>query len=200
MNTTMREIVYTAAMFGQMDDLVELLENDSSLKTVDGKVVSQDIDADDDVLSTLNMLVRCANLCLMEIATDYVPLVTSEILVAVDGFLPFSSFSKNVLDVINVSNKGMETKYKFLPSGLDLANGRYTVEYRYLPNNVLFEGDIEYKMAMVSARIIAYGAITEYFIISGLQDDAVLWDGRYRMALINASTKSERKVKARRWI
>ena len=199
MNTTMRDIVYTTAIFGQMDDLIHVLEQDNTLKTKNGKVASDNEETSQEVLDSLNLVIRCANLSLAEIATDYVPLVVTEMVTVADGFLSFSNLSKNILDVVRITCKGMEIKFKFRPNGLVLPSGRYQIEYRYLPNATNFEDEIEYKIALISARIVAYGAIAEYFIISGLQDEAVLWDGRYRMALLNASTKTEKKIKRRRW-
>jgi hypothetical protein len=198
---TIKDIVYTAAVFGQLDDVIDLVEQDDTLRTVDNKVVSDKVGVVESSLDTLNLLVRCANLSIAEIATDYVPLTTTELVTVNGEFLPYDKLGKTVLDVVKVVSRGGTTvRYKMRPDGIQLPNGKITIEYKYLPPRYRWEDECDYKSGIITSRIVAYGVITEYCIISGLQDDAVLWDGRYRQSLINASSRTSRRVKAMQWL
>ncbi|MCL1945430.1 MAG: hypothetical protein FWF56_06485 [Firmicutes bacterium] len=200
MTTTIKDIVYMAAILGQLDDVVALIEQDTGLKTQDGKVVSSDENVDKGALEVLNLLVRCANLVYSEIATEYASLVATELLTVDGEVLEYRKFGRSVLEILSVSCKGRRTKFKLRPDGLILDNGRYSIEYRYLPDKCNFEQEIEYKAGAINARILAFGTITEYCIISGLQDDAVMWDGRYRQSLFGIVLKGEKKIKPMRWL
>ena len=77
--------------------------------------------------------------------------------------------------------------------------GRYEVEYSYMPQSVGLDDEIPYTERL-GARAIGYGTACEYCIISGMTDDAVLWDKRYKDALHLAETgKTDKRVKPRRW-
>lgn len=200
MKTTIRDIVYQAAIFGQLDEVVTLIEQDHTLHTVDGKVVSDDDGVDTLALQTINLLVRCCNLSIAEIASEYIPLTRREILTSVDGGIEYDKFDKTLIDIISVSQRGTKRKYKMRPDIVELPDGRYEIEYKYLPQNTKFENEIDYKTAQITARIVAYGTICEYSIISGMQDNAVMWDGRFREALVGATSRGEKRIKERRWV
>jgi hypothetical protein len=181
--------------------VVALIESDTTLHSNDAGIVISDLDdINSDALYTLNLLVRCVNLTISEIATDYVPLTSQEIVTVTKDFLEYSALTKVVLDVLKITTKGASIKFKSEPNGMPLKNARYTVEYRYLPKRGNWEDEIDYNTGLVTARVVAYGVITEYCIISGLTDDAVMWDGRYRQALLTATTKSEKRVKPQQWL
>ncbi|MDR3021334.1 MAG: hypothetical protein LBU60_01465 [Clostridiales bacterium] len=199
MKTTIKDVVYTAAMFAQLDDVVLLIENDETLHTIGDKVQSDDSEVNQAALDTLNLLIKCANLSIAEIAADYIPLTRRDILTASDGFILYSSFSQVIINVVRVVLKGQNVKFRLRPDRLEVPNGRYEIEYNYLPKRKKYESCIDYKSAIVTARIIAYGVLTEYCIISGMQDEAVLWDGRYRDSLVQATPKLEKRIRARKW-
>jgi hypothetical protein len=199
LNTTIRDIVYQAASFGLIEDALEVLEKDSTLRTVGGVLVSTRPESSAEAIDTVVRLVRCANLVLGEIAADYLPLSRRDILDSVQGAIMYSSFSRNLIDVRAVLQRGLRHKFRLRPDRVEVPSGRYEVEYYYLPPKYSLEDVIDYRSAVITARIIAYGVLAEYSIISGMQDDALLWDGRYRDALIGVSAGGSKRVRARKW-
>ena len=96
---------------------------------------------------------------------------------------------------------GSSVSYKSYFDRITLAApGKYTIEYSYAPGTLDVEDDSPYS-ERVPARVLAYGAACEYCIISGMTDEAVLWDKRFKDALgIAALKKSEKRVPKRRWL
>jgi len=192
---TIREIIYNAAIYGQIDEVILAIENNELLSNQDGTLSSSS--GNKDAADTANRLVRCANLVLGEIASEYLPLVKTEIVTSVDGLITFESLTENLIDVVKLTKNGNKQGYKLKHDGIVVPNGRYQLEYNYYPKKYKYEESIGYKSAVITTRVIAYGVITEYCIISGLTDDAVMWDRRFRDSLAAIKTRSERKVKLR---
>ena len=183
----LKTVVYYAAMFLQLEDVTEALESDS-------EYIGETADE-------IDRLTRCANLVLSETAADYMPLKTREEIYCENGEMLFTQLSKPVIDVFSVSSAaGVTVPFKQYFDRLILPKeGSYTVEYGYAPEKLALDDPLPYT-ERVSARVIAYGTACEYCIISGMTDEAVLWDKRYKDALhLAAIQKSEKRVAKRRW-
>ncbi|MCL2598368.1 MAG: hypothetical protein FWD76_00445 [Firmicutes bacterium] len=194
--TTIKDIIYNAAIYGQLDDVIDIIEIDGLSQNESGDLVSSD-PSRKDTADTANRLCRCANLVLGEIASEYIPLVKTELANSLGGVIAYESLSKNLIDIVSVKQNGQSVRYKMTQDGIVAPSGRYRIEYNFLPQKYLYKDSIDYKGAVLSTRVIAYGVITEYCIISGLTDDAVMWDKRYRDALAVVGARSEKKVKQR---
>lgn len=184
----MKDCVVTAAVLLQLEDVIDSIENDN-------------ITPDSDVFRTVNQLVRCGNLVLSEIAAEYIPLKTCEQLEAVDKKIEYVNFSKKAVDIFKVSFRGKPVKFKLFYDSFSVPYaGVYEVEYSYEPLGLALGGETDYSSGRLSARCVAYGIACEYCLISGMTEEAVLWDKRYKDSLFAASiVKNERNVKARVW-
>lgn len=185
----LKTAVYYAAMFLQLDAVCAALESES--EEYDGSVKDE-----------IDRLVRCANLVIGEAASDYVPLIAREKLTAgEDGEISYSSLSKSIIDLYSVKNAyGATVPVKQYFDRMVLPDpGEYEIEYGYMPDKIGLDGEIPYTERL-GARTIGYGIACEYCIISGMTDDAVLWDKRYKDALHLAETKkTEKRLRGRRW-
>jgi hypothetical protein len=150
----------------------------------------------------LNILLRCLNLVYNEIASDYIPLLHTEKLIPTNGEIGFSSFSKKLLDIKRVEDKfGIRTNYKLYPDKISTIDGPVTITYSYEPEELTdFTSVMESFSEKLTERVVAYGVAMEYCFISGLHDDASIWEKRFKDGiLVSARKKSEIRLPVRRW-
>ncbi len=184
----LKTAVYYAAMFLQLGEVCEALEGEGDYPAA--------------AAGEIDRLTRCLNLVLNEAACDYLPLKTVEEVVSADGEIRLEALSKPVVDIYAVrSEAGLPAPYKSYFDRITLsAPGRYRIEYSYAPGTLDIDDDSPYS-ERVPARALAYGTACEYCIISGMTDEAVLWDKRFKDALgIAALKKGEKRVPKRRWL
>ena len=70
--------------------------------------------------------------------------------------------------------------------------------YRYAPAAKTAEDDSEYGQG--EARALALGTCCEYALSSGMYDEAVMWDKRYKDALAALCRTRGGTLKGRRWV
>ena len=150
----------------------------------------------------LNMLLKCLNLACNQIATDYVNLLHTEEVVTDNGKIDFSNLSKNLLEVKSLTDQnGYRQNYVLYPEHMLTKCDKVIITYSYEPNAIEnFEESIAFSKK-VSARTLAYGVAMEYCFISGLYDDAQIWEKRFKDSLlVRNSKKTEMRLPSRRWI
>ena len=115
---TIKSILKTACIFLQKDELL-------SVQSLDGTETETD-----EQTKELSHLLRCLNLVLSEIATDYIPLLKTETVSSTDGKILLSSLSKDVLDIVKVENKFMLSEpYKLFPDSIETIPGDVKITY-----------------------------------------------------------------------
>jgi len=194
MKIKMKEIVKLAATF---------LQSDNVLKCIDCyPKPCKELDADElaSAEKELNLLLRCANLTLCEIAADYFPLKTKQIFNTDDGQIKYCEFSKTPVDIYKAEKSGNDVKFRLFTDFMTTACGAVTVLYTYLPKDIALTGSLNFEPNKADARIAAYGTAAEYCLISSLYEEALMWDKRYKDSLMNAKRSVKGiKIPARRW-
>ena len=184
---SIKTAVYDGAMFLQLDQVCEVIESGET--------------PDDDTKKEIELLTRCANLVLVEIASCYYPLKTVEKVTASGGYIYYENLSKPIIDTYYIKNSAGEgvrfTEYFYR---IAVRDGEYEIEYSYACPPLSLDDEIPYKNNRVSDRILAYGIACEYCVISGMVNEASIWQKRYYDALIGSGDKREKKVKARGWL
>ncbi len=150
---------------------------------------------------TDKLLVRCANNCINEIASEYLPLIDEKTVRASGGKIMYSSLGTTIYDVIDVKFEGRKAEFELMPSFIRVKKDRnYTVKFCYCPSELTAEDNVPMSL-LVTGRIIAYGIAAEYMLINGFYEEAVTFDRVFKDALIRAAYgKKERRVKSRRWL
>jgi hypothetical protein len=148
----------------------------------------------------LDTLVDCFNLVNQEIASDYLPFMTKEDVVANGGVLNFADLSKVVINIYEVKNRfGMNLKFKVFPSFIEINGKAKSVVYSFLPTDLTLESDVE-MMCGLSARIYAYGVASEYLLVDGVSEDAEIWEERFKESLFVLGRKrGEHLMPKRTW-
>lgn len=188
-NLKMRDCVLTAAVLLQLESVVSALDE------------SAEQGADAETAREIALLTRCGNLVLHEIASEYIPLRVSERVTVRNKRFDYSALSRKAVDIYSVKRAGKSVPFRqFYDSFTVGSDGDYTVEYSFEPLRLDLGGVSEFAGNKPSARTVAYGIACEYCLISGMSDEAVLWDKRYKDSLaVRAGAKNERKVAARVW-
>ena len=138
---------------------------------------------------TEKLLIRCANNCLDEITSEYLPLKSEIKVKSTNGSIPYSH-----IDVVSVTDsKGERVKFTLMPSRIKVdRDDEYTVLYCTRIQTLEINDEIPSELHL-SPRIISYGIIAEYLLVT--------YDTRFKDALKRAiSGVRERKVKGRRWL
>lgn len=184
-------IIKNACVFLQKDELLDV--EDLGGATPSNSAQQKEI----------GILLRCLNLVYNQIATDYIPLLKTEKITPVNGEIVLSDLSKKILDIKRIEDKfGMRVNYKLYPNKIVLTiSGEVTITYSYEPEELTALTSImESFSEKLTERVMAYGVAMEYSFISGLHDDASIWETRFKDGLlIAARKKSEMRLPNRRW-
>ena len=150
----------------------------------------------------LNFLLRCLNLSYLDVASDYIPLHTTETVEPTNGKIFFNSLTKKLNEIKSVNENGFRVKYLMYSDCIKLDAKKVEITYSFIPDELTtLSSTMETFSNKVSERVLAYGTAMEYCFISGLYDDAQIWEKRFKDALLIKSTKkSEKKLPNRRWI
>ena len=146
-------------------------------------------------------LKKCFNLVYNEIAVSYLPLVKSEDVLFINGVLPYANISKNITEVRKLYANGKNVPYTIEEDGIHANILCAKLTYNYVPNELDFEDEVFMFGGKLQERVLAYGIAMEYCLISGLYDDAEVWETRFYSGLRDACLKkSEIRIPVRRWI
>lgn len=180
----MKDAVYLAATLLQLDEACEAVESGEEN-------------------AECKLLVRCANLVAKEICTEHFPLKeTATMHTDENGEIFYKDFPHEVAEVFKSVNKlGESVPFREFYDRLVLdKNAEYRVTYSFILPDAELNGTLELP-EKIGARVVAYGVAAEYCIISGMTDEAVTWDKRYKDALSRlCRVNREVRVKRRRWL
>lgn len=146
-------------------------------------------------------LMRAANLVVSEIASEYFPLLKEENIETENGIIEYTTLSERLLDVISLKNSsGENVRFKLFPTYLKTREGgEFTLTYQYMPPTLDVTSALPYDIK-ISPRLFALGICSEYCLLSGMYEEGVMFDKKYREAIRAAlSFKGEHKVASRRW-
>lgn len=146
---------------------------------------------------TLHLL-ECLNLVQDEIATEYLPLIAEEKVFFQECKLPFSSLQQGAVKILSVKNKwGHSVKFKVYPTYIICPVKEGWVRYIYRSQKLNLDSVLEVN---APARTLAYGVAREHFLAQGLDDDADLWEMRFKDSLQVLASKHNGLIKGRRWL
>ena len=185
---TVKDVLKTVAMLINRDDVLKFL-NDGYSANYD--LVNEDV----------KILVNSYNIVADEIATEYFKLKTVEKIKSYNGVIKCSDFEKNPLAVLSVTNdKGDKIPCKILPSEILIEETEAIIEYTYTPDTKGLDDVSDYSSTPIKSRVIAYGVATEYLLIKGAFEEAMVWHEKYVSALKGSVVKSKiKKLKGRVW-
>ncbi|MCL2847579.1 MAG: hypothetical protein FWE13_02355 [Firmicutes bacterium] len=189
---TILNIVELSAEMLTLERIVEAIKNPQEVSLLSHEQREFDI------------LVQSARTVIDEIGREYAPLTKiSRINVSNRGIIPFSAFPLPVLEVRRVSNGITSMRFTQSLDGIvvDTPFGaELDITYTYAPQPACNTTPLEWENGRIGLRLIAFGTVAEYCIRLGMIDEAVLWDRRYKDALLAmARPLREKRVRQRRF-
>lgn len=150
----------------------------------------------------IEQLLLCLNLVCNELARDYLPLLTQEQIEFQNGKFEYTKLSKVLLDVFGLTTlSGKSVKYKTFPTFIQAPVDKAIIQYSYEPQELGIEDKIENFFPSVPMRVLAYGVAMEFCFLNSLSTEALIWESRYKDALLLIKRKkSEIRMPARRWV
>jgi hypothetical protein len=148
-----------------------------------------------------NLMLRCYNMIIEEIALEYLPLRFKEKIQANNGKIYFSELSKKPLRIMQVFNENNEkVPYKFVNDYLAVSNGSFTVEYAYRAEVATAESDCVYEETVIGPYAIAYGMLSQYLLERGRVSESNIYQEKYLSAVrARIAQRSNIKLPARGW-
>lgn len=151
---------------------------------------------------TLSLLVKCFNFAYMEIASDYLPLITMEKINIKNGMFNLNELSNKIYKIVKLETKGGDIINAKSYSGVLYAkDGEYNLYYAFVPETATLNSEINNFNGKVLDRVFAYGINKEYTYISGLYSESESYKTKFEEALKNCvSEKRNLTLPKRRWV
>lgn len=161
----------------------------------------ESVEDEERVKSDIDTLVVCYNVVAEEISTVYTKVVYTQKLTVTAGVLKYNQFTYNPVKILSVKDvDGNEIACTILPTELRTNTSRIVVEYTYIPPKLKLEDNSDFTNTEVKERVLGYGIVTEFCLIKGMYEEAVLWHDKYVTSLKNTlSNKKLQKIKGRVW-
>lgn len=183
-----KEVVRYSATFLGRENVIKYLDNENA-------------DTDDNVLSTVDIFTRCANLVVNELSASYLPMTKKRTFKTDNGRIYYKDFPETVLEITGAyDDDGKDISYTQNAEYIETVYSEYSVEYNYLPPVYGLTEEIGYKENVISARVIAYGVTAEFCITERAFDESVMWRKRFTDALSQLIPPKNKVLRARRFI
>jgi len=138
------------------------------------------------------ILRRCANLVLANIAANHRECLATQTFDVTDGRIEYKDFKKTFLRVKSVSTGTYSLFIDFMqvhtPHSGSGINGRVEVTYCYIPAFSKKLGQA-IRIPNLAEKTFIYGVITEYALISGMFNEAKVWNEKFEAGLFQTSEK-----------
>ncbi len=189
-----KEILRLAVLF---TDQKELLEDEYFLTTV-----PEEYEIDEEKQEKIKELLECLNLVYGEITTDYLPLEFKEQVTFSGDKLDFNTLSKTLTNVVGLKNSlGKNLKFKIFPTHIEAKVSKAELSYYFQPEPLELTSSISLFGQRVPARVFAFGVAMEYFFLQAQSTEALIWENRYKNALLGLIRKKHNiTLPSRRWI
>ena len=139
------------------------------------------------ILSALNLIV-------CEVASEYVDLLTEEIVSFKNKQLDVCSLNKNLHKVFYIFKNNKKIKFKVVDGKICCdVDGEVRIVYSYIPEELAIGSSLEFLISKLSLKTLALGVASEYCFISGFFDDAKIWEERFVKSL-QGNLKRQGKV------
>jgi hypothetical protein len=146
----------------------------------------------------VNLLISCINEVLCDIATDYLPLKTTEQIVVSDGEFDLATLSKTFHKVVSIDTSN---SYKIEHDCLKIKDGTYQIEYSYLPSIYELQDEITDFDSRLTIHALCFGVAGEFCIVSGNYAESEMWNSRFESAMQVAKRSLKiGELSKRRWI
>lgn len=152
----------------------------------------------------INILQNCVNDTVQSLAVMHFPLKKEEVISSTNGVYSFNLFSKPLLDILKIVDSRLKfsVDYAMFPEHFEAKAGSLFVTYTYLPADATtISSKLDVVENKVSARMVALGTVSRYFLVTGMYQDANNWNEMFEQSILVAQRRKDNVVlKKRRWL
>lgn len=150
----------------------------------------------------IKLLVKCANIMMTEIASDYLPLEDECEVEAKEYRFSYENIPRRVHSIVSITddkNQNVDFKSRSYTC-LTSKNGMLKVRYKYLPEQVDLKDDCDVD-TRVSERTLALGTCAEYCMINGMYEQSSGFSERFKQDMRSCVRPPKSiTIKAREWV
>jgi hypothetical protein len=185
---TVKEILILCADISDRKDLATYLIEGSS-------------DISPDTSFDAETLLKCYNITISEIATEYYRLKTIEKFTTIDGVFEYKNLQKNAFSVISVLDENHnKVDAKIYQTKLLTKIKTGYIEYEYIPKNQEIQDEFIFEKTPINSRIVALGVASEYLFVKGCFAESENYNRKFLNAVLSAISKSGKIIiPARKW-
>ena len=158
----------------------------------------------DDLEDEKDTLIFCLLEVYNEIASDYHPLYHTQQITVTNNTFDLTTLEKSFRSVKSIKNQNNNeiSDYEIEYHNLVIANGTYTLKYRYLPKMPeVITDNMQNFDGKISESVMAYGTCAYYCLKLNIADSYSLWETKYKQALLISMQKTNNLyIKARRFV
>ncbi len=186
---TVKDVIkFTATLLGR-EKVLEYLSSEKS------------DNSDAQTLCQLDVMTRCLNIVINELACTYAPMTIRETVDTKQGRVYFSELKETLLKVRSIaSENGKQLNYKLSAEYIVVDSARVEIEYDFVPCNYGITDVIGYKESQIPVRILAYGTCAEFCLTERAFDDAVVFHKKYMDGIAEICSPKNVKIRARGFI
>lgn len=152
----------------------------------------------------VNNMIESINDTVQNLAIMYFPLKKEEVVASTNGVYSFNLFSKPLLEILKIVDNKLKysVDYVMFPEHFEAKVGSLFVTYTYLPADVASTSStLEVVNNKVTARMVALGSVSRYYLTVGMYQDASNWNQMFERAVLVAQRRKDNIVlKKRRWL
>ena len=147
------------------------------------------------------LLKRCYDIVVDELACEYLPLKKTEEFVVTDGKIPFRDFSEKPISIDRVSDEnGNKLAYSTIIDHLEVNAAKVSITYGFRPESQKLTDEAYYADGIIGEHVLSYGIAAEYCLERGRISDAEIWNAKYANALkARLAEKRRLKIKVGKW-
>ena len=186
---TVKEIIKLSAEMAGESEVVNLLSDGAPNDITYAKKVK-------------DLLLRCNNLIIEEIATEYFPQKHLEKITAVeDGKIYFSMLSKSPFKILRVfAPNGQKVPYKLVNDYILVNRDSVSVEYLYRIPAEKEDDESYFSNTQIGPYVLAYGICAQYLTERGRISESEIFQEKYMNGLRGRlASKGNIQIPKRRW-
>ena len=188
----LRDLIYLSSFYLNLDEVTDYL---NSLTDETPLTKPNDVDK----------LIGLANLTIRKVVREFAPLYSEENCSSNSNCeISYSSLTNDVCNIKSVSTPdGLNSTFRVFPEYIKVGrpNNAYSVCYSFYPTELTELSDNLVLPVGVTKEAISFGMCAEYLTISGMFDEADMFEAKFKESLADGLIhQRERKVLNRGWI
>ncbi|MBO5525397.1 MAG: hypothetical protein J5993_01470 [Clostridia bacterium] len=178
------DVIKTAMLLTEREDLANYLDEDLYDPACEKEISD---------------FMECFRMAEEDIAIHFLALTAKEKVWTEDGIILYSALSKPVVDVLRVEVNGIGVPFVLYPDRIETKAENVDVVYSHLPSQKKIEDECEF-LKRVPRSVAAYAVAEFYCLISGMREEAALFDEKYKKGMSAVCSVSPKKrMGARQW-